>query len=565
MKKILQFATAVVLTFSAVESKGQVTNGNLSADWTLTDINGVSHNLYTYLNAGKTVFIDISATWCSPCWAYHNSGAFENLWINHGPTGGTGVSASTTNDCMVFFVEGDASTTTADLHGTGTNTQGDWTAGTNHPIIDPTSSTTPSTNAFNAIYNLSYFPTCVMICPDRSMTEVDQYTVAQLYAAKSACSAASTGIDAQMMLSTSLNAGLASCDSVTPKFRFGNLGTTTLTSATITYAVDGVNQKTINWTGSLATYENATVTGVKVGAPTPGNHTITATISNPNGGTDVTASNNSTTASFSIYPTVGGGAITESFEAAGIPSSWAVAGGSTTWASETSIGFNSSSSAYLNWYSISSGQIDYMSLPPMSFIGASAASLTFDVAHAQYASEADKLEVQISTNCGTTWASKYTKSGSTLATAAVTTSQFVPASASEWRHETVALTSALGQGSVLVRFKGTSAYGNDLYIDNVNFTITTGIEENEMLNNIAVYPNPMSDFATVTYNIAETNIVKIELVNAIGQVVMKNDLGKINAGQHDFSLNSSELINGLYFLNITVGNSTVTKKVSINK
>ncbi|MCE9540808.1 MAG: hypothetical protein K8R85_16565, partial [Bacteroidetes bacterium] len=160
MKKILQLLTIATFTFYTCKIKSQVTTGSLSPDWTLTDINGVSHNLYSYLNAGKTVFIDISATWCGPCWSYHNDHEFENVWINHGPSGGLGVSGTTTNDCMLFYVEGDASTTNADLHGTGSNTQGDWVTGTKYPIIDPTNSTNPSVNTFNNMYNLTGFPAC---------------------------------------------------------------------------------------------------------------------------------------------------------------------------------------------------------------------------------------------------------------------------------------------------------------------------------------------------------------------------------------------------------------------
>ena len=40
---------------------------------------------------------------------------------------------------MVFFVEGDGSTNSADLNGTGSNTQGDWITGTPYPVIDDAS------------------------------------------------------------------------------------------------------------------------------------------------------------------------------------------------------------------------------------------------------------------------------------------------------------------------------------------------------------------------------------------------------------------------------------------
>jgi len=577
MKKILQITTALTLAFTTIQSKAQVVTGNLSADWTLTDINGVSHNLYTYLNAGKTVFIDISATWCAPCWSYHNTGAFESIWVNHGPAGGLGVSGSTTDDCMVFFVEGDGATNSACLHGNsgcvdanhGNTSQGDWTAGVDHPIIDPTTTTTPTVDAFNAIYHLGYFPTCVMICPDRSMTEVDQFTAAQLYAAKTACSAAAVNVDAEMITTLANNTSLASCDSVTPTFRLGNIGIDTLTSATIAISVAGVTQKTINWTGNLGTYESTTITGFKVGSSVAGTHTITATISNPNGVADPTSSNNSTTASFVVYPAVGGAYVSESFENAGIPSDFIItAGGSPTWEDAPTSGFNSSASATLNFYAITSGQNDDMTLPPMSFAGTTVATLSFDVAYAQYdASSADKLQVQVSTNCGATWITKYNKAGTALKTVPpFGTGQYLPAGPADWRHESVNLNTYAGMSNVLIRFKGISGYGNNLYVDNINFSNSgLGISENEMVNNINVYPNPATNNANIDFNLTDANIVSLIMVNTLGQTVIKKDLGKMNAGIQNYSLDASSLNNGLYFLTIKVGNSTITKKVTINK
>jgi len=576
MKKILQITTALVFSFAVSQSKAQVVTGNLSADWTLTDLNGVSHNLYTYLNAGKTVFIDISATWCSPCWGYHNTHAFDDIWTNHGPAGAPGVSGTTTDDCIVIFVEGDGSTSETCLYGStgcidpnhANTSQGDWVTGVDHPIINPTSTTTPTVNDFKNIYNVSYFPTCVMICPNRSMTEVDQFTAAELYAAKSDCSAATVAVDGEMITSLAYNTTLASCDSVTPTFRLGNIGTDTLTSATVTLQVDGVIQKTIYWTGNLGTYESATITGVKVGSLVAGTRTITAIISNPNGVVDPTSTNNSTTASFVIYPTVGVSYITESFESAGIPSAWTItAGGNFTWEDAPNAGFNSSSSATLDFYNIFPGQIDIMTLPPMSFTGTSA-YLTFDVAYAQYSSSnADKLQVEVSTNCGSTWTSKYSKAGATLKTSPPVGNsvQFVP-TASQWRHETVNLSTYAGQTNVLVRLIGTSDYGNSLYVDNINFVNSVvGIEENEMLNNLNVYPNPISNFAKIDFNLVEGNEVSIELVNNLGQILLVENLGKLNAGYQNYSLNASLLKDGFYILNIKVGANVISKKVAINK
>ena len=105
MKKNLLIAIIALFTFS--NAQAQLPDGSVVPDWTLTDLNGTSHNLYTYLDNWYTVFIDFSATWCGPCWGYHISGALENLYVDNGPAGMPNVSPTTTDDVMVFFIEGD--------------------------------------------------------------------------------------------------------------------------------------------------------------------------------------------------------------------------------------------------------------------------------------------------------------------------------------------------------------------------------------------------------------------------------------------------------------------------
>jgi thiol-disulfide isomerase/thioredoxin len=337
MKKIILLSAIVALIFATNQIRGQVTNGSLSPDWTLTDINGVSHNLFSYLNAGKTVFIDISATWCGPCFAYHQSGAFEDLWVNHGPAGGSGVSSSTTNDCMVFFIEGDATTTNADLNGTGSMTQGDWISGTHHPIIDPTASTNPTTDVLLAMYNLTYFPTCVMICPDHTMTEVDQYTASQLYAAKQACSSIiSPNTGDAGVLGVNSPSG-SNCDgTISPLVEIKNYGLQVLSSCIINYQIDNNTVQTQNWSGSLLNGQSINVSLPTVTVPS-GSHTLTCFTSNPNGTIDADGTNDQSVSPFTISSV-----ITPTVSPASSCSS-------------ASITLGATGSGTLNWYSVPSG------------------------------------------------------------------------------------------------------------------------------------------------------------------------------------------------------------------
>ncbi|MCD6013684.1 MAG: hypothetical protein K0Q79_3546 [Flavipsychrobacter sp.] len=149
----------ILLFLLTKSSMAQVSDGSIAPDFTFTDINGISRNLYSYLDQGKYVALEVSATWCLPCWNYHNSGTMDSLYDLHDDPGD--------HTWKVLFVEGDAGTNLADIQGTGTNTQGNWTTGTQYPIMNPSSGA--SLNDFLAGYNIVFWPTLFVICPDRKI------------------------------------------------------------------------------------------------------------------------------------------------------------------------------------------------------------------------------------------------------------------------------------------------------------------------------------------------------------------------------------------------------------
>ena len=55
-------------------SYAQLPDGSTAPDFTVTDINGETYRLYDLLDSGYTVVIDLNATWCGPCWSYHEAG-----------------------------------------------------------------------------------------------------------------------------------------------------------------------------------------------------------------------------------------------------------------------------------------------------------------------------------------------------------------------------------------------------------------------------------------------------------------------------------------------------------
>ena len=96
--KINAFKIAFCLFLSAFSASAQQANFNgtgTAPDFTLTDMNGDSHNLYSYLDSGKTVVLKLMSVFCGACGMH--AAPTENVWNNLGPNG--------SNEIMVLGLE----------------------------------------------------------------------------------------------------------------------------------------------------------------------------------------------------------------------------------------------------------------------------------------------------------------------------------------------------------------------------------------------------------------------------------------------------------------------------
>ena len=107
MKRIILFLTLFTFGISNAQS-GLLAGTGYAPDFTVTDINGNSHSLYSYLDAGKVVVLELMSVTCGHCIS-HVPGTEASYQAN-GPNGtnvaeflGLEVNASTDSSAIANF------------------------------------------------------------------------------------------------------------------------------------------------------------------------------------------------------------------------------------------------------------------------------------------------------------------------------------------------------------------------------------------------------------------------------------------------------------------------------
>lgn len=83
---------------------------------------------------------------------------------------------------------------------------------------------------------------------------------------------------------------------------------------------------------------------------------------------------------------------------------------------------------------------------------------------------------------------------------------------------------------------------------------------------VRVSPNPSSGQITLSYNLENTMVVRIELFDITGKMVKTlSNQGKQYAGKYNVSYNISDLPNGIYMATLTTEENKITTKVILTK
>jgi thiol-disulfide isomerase/thioredoxin len=293
---------------------------------------------------------------------------------------------------------------------------------------------------------------------------------------------------------------------VDASFTLINSGGNAITAATIEYGFAGQTPTSMNWTGNLATFGSESVNLTGVAVPGAGG-TLTITVTDVNGGTDSNAANNSTTAPVSITSNEGQG---------------------------TDYTFTMTQDRYgseITWNIKDDNGATLASGGPYSDL---AASGTQDHVVNFTASATGCHEVTIVDSYGDGFNAGYGVGGYDLK---VTTN-----------------------GVTVLSSNGQVGSGEEKPF-NIS-SLAVGVEENN-ISALNVYPNPVSDVATVEFEAVNADNVSMIVTNSVGAVVM-NDFTVAN-GVNRITVDCANLTSGLYFVTFTSNGQNIVKKFNVIK
>jgi thiol-disulfide isomerase/thioredoxin len=154
MKKLYTILAGLALSLT-INAQTTLTN---AVDFTVTDLNGNSHNLFQILNSGKHVCIDFFFTTCGPCQA--TAPYFEQTFTNYG-----------CNTADIFFMSIDYGNTNAQCVSYVNTYMGGPSA---LPVISGVEGTG---DAVVSAYGITAFPTYILIAPNQSIIETDMWPI----------------------------------------------------------------------------------------------------------------------------------------------------------------------------------------------------------------------------------------------------------------------------------------------------------------------------------------------------------------------------------------------------
>ena len=118
---------------------------------------------------------------------------------------------------------------------------------------------------------------------------------------------------------------------------------------------------------------------------------------------------------------------------------------------------------------------------------------------------------------------------------------------------------------IMVKAKnGAGLVSDSIVSDGVIYLMSTGIEQNNVLNELSIYPNPANDKATISLISSAEENINYSLFDAQGKLIEEKQL-EIHSGINTLEINihQLQLSKGIYFIKLVSKGKAITKKLIV--
>lgn len=242
-------------------------------------------------------------------------------------------------------------------------------------------------------------------------------------------------------------------------------------------------------------------------------------------------------------------------------------GGQNYWKINNEVGYSDDFSVYVRGRYNLDNAVEVLTSPTYDLSGLTQQPLvTFKYAYKRRsASTQDRLRVYISSNCGDSWVLRENIGMDNLPTVEGNEFyEFVPTSPDQWQEVQVGyVVSSFFTDKFRLKFEFTSYKGNNIYIDDINISGVTDVNEATELRDLKLYPNPTRGLATLELDLNQPTSLNIDLLDITGRQV-RNVLSELHAsGRREIAVSTGDLAVGMYMLRIQTDLGIRTERLII--
>lgn len=243
----------------------------------------------------------------------------------------------------------------------------------------------------------------------------------------------------------------------------------------------------------------------------------------------------------------------------------------------TSAAHTGAKSVKLPNYGQTGSNVDELIANPVDLSGISSSTgitLSFRFSYRKRSStDAEKLYVLFTGNCGESWEIRKSLQGSSLGSIVLSTS-WTPATQADWT--TVHMTNITSQywnENFRYKFRFEGSGGNNLYLDNINIYASgpsdelvggepSALTELDEAQGITLYPNPAEGELNIAYAVQEDKATTVKIVDMLGKVIAEYKINSLT-GENLVVVGTEKLAPGLYNAQIILDGKSYVKQFQV--